>query len=252
MEEEAFESLVRDRKTKRLIQALVTNQLESETPTDLTSDKGDVLILLLRGGPGIGKTCTAESVAEIAEKSLYPVTCGGIGTEPDEVEISLESVLTLGKTWGCVVLLDEGDIFLEQRSLDDLRRNALVSIFLRVLEYSNRVGIFDEAFKSRIQPALHYANLSSSSRRQIRKNFIRRLEEREEKNVDFDDLKDHLEQLSENKMNGREIRNAITTARQYAKFEGKVLNYELSQEIIGIAGRFDTYIEKLDGGYSQD
>ena len=60
---------------------------------------------------------------------------------------------------GCVALLDEGDVFLEQRTLTDLDRNALASVFLRVLEYyegililtSNRVGTFDEAFKSRIQ-----------------------------------------------------------------------------------------------------
>ncbi len=34
-----------------------------------------------------------------------------------------------------VVLLDEADVFLEQRSLANLERNALVSVFLRVLEY---------------------------------------------------------------------------------------------------------------------
>lgn len=34
-----------------------------------------------------------------------------------------------------VVLLDEADIFLEERTLSDLKRNALVSVFLRVLEY---------------------------------------------------------------------------------------------------------------------
>lgn len=34
-----------------------------------------------------------------------------------------------------VVLLDEADVFLEQRTLTDLQRNALVSVFLRVLEY---------------------------------------------------------------------------------------------------------------------
>lgn len=34
-----------------------------------------------------------------------------------------------------VVLLDEADVFLEQRSLINLERNALVSVFLRVLEY---------------------------------------------------------------------------------------------------------------------
>ena len=53
-------------------------------------------------------------------------------------------MLYLGKTWGCgkvtdecqrlipadpaaVVLLDEADVFLEERSLTDLHRNALVS-----------------------------------------------------------------------------------------------------------------------------
>ena len=47
-----------------------------------------------------------------------------------------------------VVLLDEADVFLEERDMKDLKRNALVSVFLRALEYydgililtSNRVG----------------------------------------------------------------------------------------------------------------
>ena len=156
-----------DRKAKDLIRALISNQLSSEVSTDLISGKGNGLILLLHGGPGTGKTLTAESVAEIAEKPLYRVTCGDVGTKAEDVEKYLESVFHLGKLWDCVVLLDEADVFLEQRSLEDLQRNALVSVFLRMLEYyegilvltSNRVGVFDEAFKSRIQLALHYPTL---------------------------------------------------------------------------------------------
>lgn len=140
----AFESLVIKEKTKWLIQALISNQIEVEKSTDLITGKGNGLILLLHGGPGTDKTLTAESVAEIAQKPLYPVTCGDIGTEPEEVETYLESVLHVGKTWGCVVLLDEADVFLEQRSLEDLRRNALVSVFLRVLEYYDGIFGLDE------------------------------------------------------------------------------------------------------------
>lgn len=66
-------------------------------------------------------------MAEISRKPLYKVTCGDIGTKAEEVEKYLEVVLLLGKTWGCVVLLDEADVFLEQRSLSNLERNALVS-----------------------------------------------------------------------------------------------------------------------------
>ena len=46
---EAFKSLVVDRKTKELIQALVSNQLAAEKSTDLISGKGNGLILLLHG-----------------------------------------------------------------------------------------------------------------------------------------------------------------------------------------------------------
>lgn len=41
------------------------------------------------------------SVAEISEKPLYRVTCGDIGTEAEEVEKYLETVMYLGKIWNC-------------------------------------------------------------------------------------------------------------------------------------------------------
>ncbi|PNP60836.1 hypothetical protein FNYG_14456 [Fusarium nygamai] len=188
---QAFRHLVIDQEIKDIIQALVTSTLETDQTTDLIQGKGNGLIILLHGGPGTGKTFTAESVAELAEKPLYRVTCGDIGTKPEAVEKYLESVLHLGKIWGCVVLLDEADVFLEQRTLTDLERNALVSVFLRVLEYyegililtSNRVGTFDEAFKSRIQLSLHYESLTKNQRRTIWENFLNRLNNLEQENL---------------------------------------------------------------------
>ncbi|KAK7960495.1 hypothetical protein PG988_011709 [Apiospora saccharicola] len=264
---DAFANLVLDVKTKRLIQALISNQIEAELSTDIISGKGNGLIMLLHGGPGTGKTLTAESVAEIAQRPLYPVTCGDIGTEPGAVEKYLESVLSLGKAWGCVVLLDEADVFLEQRSLEDLHRNALVSVFLRVLEYydgilvltSNRVGTFDEAFKSRIQLAVHYASLTVHQRTEIWGNFLGRLKRLDEEGIDFPDLEGHVAELARHRMNGREIRNVITTARQFARWErkqqggaGYLLNYKVMEEIIETSGKFDQYIEKLNGGMTND
>lgn len=199
----AFDNLVIDRDTMELIQALVMNQVEAERGTDVIGGKGNGLIVLLHGGPGTGKTFTAEAVAEIAEKPLYRVTCGDIVTKPEDAEKYLESALHLGKIWGCVVLLDKADVFLEERSLDQLERNALVSSFLRVLEYyegililtSNRVGTFDEAFKSRIQLALHYKNLSVDQRQRIWWNFLdhlRVMERGEKATIDIDDILDHV------------------------------------------------------------
>lgn len=215
----AFDSLVVDHDTKELVQALVTNQVAKEKGTDLMDGKGNGLVILLPGSPGTGKTLTAESVAELARKPLYRVTCGDIGTDANTIEKHLQQVLHLGRVWSCVVLLDEADVFLEERSLADMQRNALVSVFLRVLEYyegimvltSNRVGTFDEAFKSRIQLALHYENLTRTQRRAIWDNFFKRLDEIEKYSVDTDDLRQHLDEFAAHDMNGRQIRNSITT-----------------------------------------
>lgn len=70
--------------------------------------------------------------------------------------------------------------------------------------------------------------------------------------VDIDDLQDHLEDLAKFEMNGRQIRNVITTARQYTEWKGKMLNYEYLKDVIEISGKFDTYLTKLRGGFTYD
>ncbi|KAJ4329481.1 hypothetical protein N0V84_000116 [Fusarium piperis] len=257
----AFSNLVADEDMKEVILALVTNQLETEKGTDLIDNKGNGLIMLLHGSPGTGKTFTAESVAEVARKPLYPVTCGDIGTEPEQVEKYLQSVFHLGKIWDCVVLLDEAEVFLEQRTLQDLNRNALVSVFLRALEYyegililtTNRVGTFDEAFKSRIQLALRYEKLQGYQRKQIWRNFFGRLKEiGEEDKIDFDDIQLNLDELAGYEMNGRQIRNSITTARQLAKFRGRKMTFSHLKRAITLAGKFDRYLADVQEGIDED
>lgn len=71
-------------------------------------------------------------------------------------------------------------MFLEERSLHELERNKLVSIFLRVLEYyegimfltTNRVQTFDAAFQSRIHISIEYPELDAKSRRKVWKSFL--------------------------------------------------------------------------------
>ncbi|KAL6721996.1 hypothetical protein ACLMJK_001101 [Lecanora helva] len=174
----------------------------------------------------------AESVATIAEKLFYRVTCGDVETKNEEVEKYLGFDLHLGKICGCMVLLDEADVFLEQHGLEDMERNAPVSVFLRVLEYyegililtSSRAGTFDEAFKSRIQLALHHPGLGPYQRVQIWGDCLKFLESFSgNKTIDIANVRDHLEESKEEKMNGQQIRNAITTARQYTMWKGEAL-----------------------------
>lgn len=94
---------------------------------DLVRGKGLGLIVLLHGPPGTGKTSTAETIASYTGRPLYSITCGDLGDEPREVEQQLEKHTNRGDKWGCVLLLDEADVFLMRRDFKDSKRNALVS-----------------------------------------------------------------------------------------------------------------------------
>lgn len=94
---------------------------------DLVQGKGKGLVMLLHGAPGVGKTATAEAVAMEYQKPLFVVTCGALGLVPDEIERSLTKIFRLAHLWDCVLLLDEADVFLTQRTVHDMTRNAMVS-----------------------------------------------------------------------------------------------------------------------------
>ncbi|KAK0370394.1 hypothetical protein CLIM01_12254 [Colletotrichum limetticola] len=161
----------------------------------------------------------------------------------------------LGKAWDCVLLLDEADVFLEERTMADLQRNSLVSVFLRLLEYyegililtSNRVGSFDEAFKSRIQVAIHYDNLTKMSRKAIWQNFFDMIEESVEEDANMPELERRLDQLASEEMNGRQIRNALLTARQLAKDRKERLDWEHLSQVIKTSATFNKYLKAVRG-----
>jgi AAA+ superfamily predicted ATPase len=120
--------------------------------------------MLLEGSPGVGKTLTAEAVADKLHRPLYSVSGGQLGESAEEVERALSMILELAAKWDAVLLLDECDVVLEKRSINTLRRNGTVSVFLRLLEYytgvlfmtTNRVDAIEPAILSRIHLTIEY------------------------------------------------------------------------------------------------
>ncbi|KAJ9633333.1 hypothetical protein H2204_007050 [Knufia peltigerae] len=199
---------------------------------DIIRNKGEGRIFLLHGKPGVGKTSTAECVAESARVPLLAITCGDLGIEPNEVEGALMKWFKLATQWKAVLLLDEADVYLESRMSGDLARNSLVSIFLRALEYyqgvlfltTNRVGTFDEAMLSRIHVVLHYADFDDSERQRIWTVSFRKLgEERPDVKVGPGLVDYALEnrRVLDLRWNGREIRNAFNTTVALAEFDAE-------------------------------
>lgn len=137
--ERAFDSLVlphAQQDLKQLILAFAESQSNHDGGfDDIIQGKGRGVIMLLSGPPGVGKTLTAESVAEFMKVPLYVLSAGDLGTNASTVEDSLKDILSIVPRWGAVLLLDEADVFMEARDSTDIKRNELVSIFLRTLEY---------------------------------------------------------------------------------------------------------------------
>jgi hypothetical protein len=109
------------------------------------------------------------------------ISSGDLGLSPRHIEKQLQEILDMCTRWNAILLLDEADVFLEERSLHELERNKLVTIFLRVLEYyegimfltTNRVETFDAAFQSRIHISLEYKELDAKSREAVWRNFLK-------------------------------------------------------------------------------
>ena len=234
-----FDKLVLDPDKKEIIRSLVENSGKSFT--DIISGKSGGFVFLLHGATGAGKTLTAEATAEVLNLPLYTVSVGELGTNPADLEEVLGNVLELADRWNAVLLLDEADVFLEQRTDHDLIRNAMVGIFLRLLEYfngvmfltTNRVKNFDRAFHSRISLAMHYPDVPMTTRKKIWQNLLKAAEI-----TDVD-----ISQLAEIDINGRQIKNCIRLAKTLAFARGESVSTELLVKMTKFSEEFKNALE---------
>jgi AAA+ superfamily predicted ATPase len=141
------------------------------------------------------------------------VSAGELGRIAEELEVRLPLIFERASKWNALLLLDEADVFLEQRSIGDINRNALVYVFLRTLEYyqgtmfftTNRVKQMDPAIASRIHFKIKYDNLGPDQRRAVWEYFLRKAATPQGAPVYSSS---DLESLVEKLLNGREVRSS--------------------------------------------
>jgi SpoVK/Ycf46/Vps4 family AAA+-type ATPase len=250
----SFDSLVMDNSQKMLLQALVSSHAFPDNPRDQMQQKGKGLVILLHGTPGSGKTLTAECAAEMTEKALFSTSLAELNKFNSAwyFEHRLTQVLQYATIWRAIVLLDEADVFLESRKddgVDAAERNALVAVFLRHLEYfsgivfltTNRIHVIDDAMKSRIHLALGYSPPELEMRRLIWTQSLRAVRV-EQLDMDIDQAVDILVR---DKLNGREITNAINTAQTLARFEGKPLQLNHIETVLGVRNQFNVNLRRM-------
>ncbi|KAI1478891.1 hypothetical protein K445DRAFT_302869 [Daldinia sp. EC12] len=208
---------------KELLLDLVRTHDQGQV-ADLVQDKGKGLVILFYGNPGVGKTLTAETLAAAAGKTLFSIGVGDVGTRAQDVESNLRRIFDLATKWKAILLIDEVDVFVQSRGIGHqgptTERNALVSVFLRVLEYfegililtTNQIALFDVAVQSRIHVAIKYTELDKDQSKAI---FLQRLDLYNDKGLveEYDKIKKFGEtDLHKKGFDGRQLRNLLTSS----------------------------------------
>lgn len=139
----AFDNLILpDGQKQQLLSLVRVHEDDRFSFDDLIKGKGTGITFLLYGEPGLGKTLTAgkfyrpsdsqtnnwlESIADYCQKPLVRIDSGTLGTSPKSVEKGLKKAFQLAERWHAVLLLDEADVYLEQRRSRNLTHNGVIS-----------------------------------------------------------------------------------------------------------------------------
>jgi hypothetical protein len=161
-DEKLIDKLVLPEDHRSLIDALTVGSVKRMD--DIVKGKAQGVIILASGKPGTGKTLTAEVYSETIKRPLYMVQCSQLGTNEEKLEKLLTEVLDRATRWKAILLIDESDVYIHERG-DDIQQNAIVGVFLRLLEYfngilfltTNRETIVDDAIVSRVTAHVRYS-----------------------------------------------------------------------------------------------
>lgn len=230
-DENLSEKLILPENIKSLITLLVEHK--DSNFKDIVAGKGGGAIVLLTGLPGVGKTLTAEVFAETEKKPLYSVQASQLGTNPNELEKNLMMVLKRAKRWNAVMLLDESDVYVHERG-DDLVQNAIVGVFLRVLEYhasvlfltTNRPDLVDDAIASRCVARIDYKYPSKEDQRKIWKVLS------ESSNIEIEQSEIEIFTNNHEDISGRDIKNLIKLASLISTSTKKPIDNKLLEYVL--------------------
>lgn len=269
----AFPNLMLPAKHKSLVLAFVEGQISHQHAfDDLIEGKGQGVVMLLVGNPGTGKTLTAEAVADRVRRPLYVLSIGELGYWDDDMERKLKSTLKLTEKWNAVLLFDECDILLQERSSSRLDHNELVTMFLRsvplfifralpmlrapyltvnvvrMMEYyrgiiimtTNRVDTMDKAFQSRIHLTLRYPDLDPEAKEHIWRYFVAQTQA-DSVSALTDEVYGRLAQLP---LNGRQIKNTVKISMLLAAQEKQKFNIEYIDTVLQATMEMETQTEK--------
>ena len=219
------DQLVLPRDVKELVDMLLMHKGGFQ---DIVSGKSGGSTVLCCGKPGTGKTLTAEVYAESRERPLYSVQASQLGVDPSELEDELLKVFARAQRWNAILLIDEADVYVRARG-DDLQQNAIVGVFLRVLEYysgvlfmtTNRADLVDDAIASRCLARIEYQPPPAEDQKKIWRILA------DANGVELSDKVIAEVVAQHGDLSGRNIKNLLKLARLVSSSRGEKITAKL-------------------------
>jgi len=229
-DKEVGDKLVLEDETKELLEILVNHAADSFE--DIVSGKQGGSVILLAGLPGVGKTLTAEVYSEVMGRPLYRVQSSQLGITVTALEEELKTVLGRAERWGAILLIDEADVYIRARGTE-IEQNAIVGVFLRVLEYyrgvlfmtTNRGTEIDDAIVSRLTASITYAMPSEANQHKLWKILSG------QNGVELSNRDLATIFASHPNLSGRDIKNLLKLASRVASAKGEKVTPELIKRV---------------------
>ncbi|KHN94986.1 ATPase, AAA-type, core [Metarhizium album ARSEF 1941] len=187
------------------------------------------VVIHLRGGPGTGKTYTAEAIADAIDVPLYTLTANDLIAVTFNMKDTLNVTLDMLDNWNAVLLIDKSDEFLRQCVASDTKMREMKSILLDCLDHFKGVVLFsssfiqemDETFESKISLTVDCGPLDKSTREKVWKSLLDNVMPCFGSSVRTDP--EALGWLASWKLNGNEIKNIVRRGTYHATAKSEPL-----------------------------
>jgi len=134
-DKDRINTLILPEKSKKELLAMCSATKNKTSYADPFRGK-NAKIVLLEGVPGTGKTSSIMGISDFLEMPLIHLSIAALG-DSGSVSYSLSRILQLAESFGAFVLIDEADILLKKRNIDNLQHNNIVTSVLKELESFN-------------------------------------------------------------------------------------------------------------------
>jgi hypothetical protein len=206
-DDDAMDKLSIDQGPRDALDKIFALGNRADAVADIVRGKHGGVIILAEGPPGVGKTMTAEVIAQKTHRPLYTISLSDLGTYLEDVTKNLDRLLIRAERWNALLLIDEADVLMSRRG-EDLERSAIVSLFLHRIEYyhgflfltTNRPEVIDSAVLDRVTMRIRYGALTPEKRVSIWTNLL--------KNAQIT-VNGDIARLASINIDGRRIRNTV-------------------------------------------